>query len=254
MRCSADRQRNVRVSRGVARRGDGARPSRAAGTAAPARTSLRWPSSSLSMPSAIRSAFFTSAAPLRVSAMFCLRRSSSLRVRVISSRSTELVADQGQARRRDVERERHLALRDVRVGGDQHQDREVDATQLERLADPLVEDLQARDRRLREVEPACAGMHRTGEVIGRRSSTRQRGAAAVVARDLRIRAERPRPRRRPAARARRVGAAGVAGAARAGDDAVRRLALLDPVDERREHVELVGRPGRREQWFMPGTR
>ena len=42
------------------------------------------------MSSAIRSAFRTSAAPLRVRAMFCLRRSSSLRVRVISSRSPSL--------------------------------------------------------------------------------------------------------------------------------------------------------------------
>src|SRR6185369_11887684 len=90
----------------------------------------------------------------------------------------ELVADEGQARRRDVERERHLPLRDGRVGGDQHQDREVDAAKLERLADPLVEDLQARDRRLREAVAEQASHLAVIQAAGKGGVTVARGRCA----------------------------------------------------------------------------
>jgi hypothetical protein len=61
----------------------------------------------------------------------------------------------------------------------------------------------------------------------------------VYARHRRIRAERPR-------------AIDLAGGAVRRDHLVRRDAFLDPVLERRQHVEGV-RPGPPEQWPMPGA-
>ena len=75
----------------------------------------------------------------------------SLRVRVMSSRSPSL--SQTIVRRGADTSSASDICRCVTCGfdGDQHQDREVEAAQLEGLADALVEDLEARDRRLGEV-------------------------------------------------------------------------------------------------------
>ena len=76
----------------------------------------------------------------------------------------QLVADDRQTRCRDVKRQRHLPLRDVRVRRHQHEDREVEAAQLEGLADSLFEDPEARNRGLRQMnlsEPFTLNMRPT---------------------------------------------------------------------------------------------
>jgi hypothetical protein len=117
---------------------------------------------------------------------------------------------------------------------------------------------------LSDLGPACTGTARrrtsTGQNIANPIGMIWSGAmmleflaAALVARHFRIGAQRPAcalPTRWPA---RRRSRRRHCRAARAGRHAVRRLAFLDPVHQRRQHVELVG-GGPPEQWFMPGTR
>src|SRR6187549_490758 len=86
----------------------------------------------------------------------------------------------------------------------------------------------------------CAAPYQGCLLLAAEAAGRLDAAAALVARDLGPRAQGTRAIRGPGGGQVGVDAAGVARTARGGDDRLGRRAVLDPLHQRSEHVELVG--------------